>query len=95
MRDTQQQNIPTAISPLGPKQYDTPGGGINLPKADNTPRVSEFVNTGTPRKYDRQRVLGYMHTFVLQIQYALVYIFGLQTPASYFVGLGFIFRREQ
>jgi hypothetical protein len=50
MRDSQQQNVPTAISLLGPKQYDTPGGGINLLKAHNTPRVSGFVNTGTPRE---------------------------------------------
>jgi hypothetical protein len=95
VHDCQQQNVPTAISLLGPKQYDTPEGGINLLKADNTPRVSAFVNMDTPRKYERQRALGDMHTFVLQIQYDLVYIFGLQNPTSYFVGPGFIFRREQ
>ena len=77
MYDSKQQNVPTAISPLGPKQYDTPGGGINLLKADNTPRVSGFVNTGTPRKYDRQRVLGDMPTLVLQIQYTLVFIYSV------------------
>jgi hypothetical protein len=95
MHDSQQQSVPTAISLLGPKQYDTPGGGINLLKADNTPRVSGFVNIDTTRKCDRQRALGDMRKFVLQIQHALVYTFGLQTPASYFVGPGFIFRREQ
>jgi hypothetical protein len=68
MRDNQQQNVPTAISLLGPKQYDTPGGGINLLKADNAPRGSGFVNTGTPRKYERHTALRDMHTFVLQLQ---------------------------
>ena len=71
MRDSQQQNVPTAISLLGSKQYDTPGGGINLLKADNTPRVSGFVNIDTPRKYERLPVLRGMNTLVPQIQYAL------------------------
>jgi hypothetical protein len=58
--------------------------------------MSGFVNAGTPRENTIGReALGDTPTFVLQIQYALVCIFGLQTPASYFVGPGFIFRREQ